>query len=350
MRCFKLWALSLALMAAGTPILAQQSLRPVKLVELSREGTVQQRSFPGRVRALQTVDLAFQVGGQLEHFPVAEGDRLEAGDTVAALSRRGFERALRQAQATLDQEQQSLNRVRQLAGTAVPRAEVESTQTQVTLSEIAVEDAQSALQDATLVAPFDALVARRLVANFTTVPAGEPVVRLHDMSDMLIDIDVPEVLVRQSAEGDVEFIATFPGSDQTYPLSIREYEAESAEIGQTFRLTLSFDDEAAAGILPGASAMVRVTRETDAEQAVTVPQNALVYAANGAPHVFVFQPDPEHDGNIGVVTLAPIEIRLRDDASVELVGGVAPGTEIVAAGAAQVTDGQAVRRFVGLGQ
>lgn len=350
MRCLRL-SLAVAMLAAVvSPSAAQETLRPVKLVELTQQGLVEQRSFPGRVRALQTVDLAFQVGGQLERFSATEGDRLEAGEIVAELARGSLQRALRQAEATLEQDRLAVERNQRLAGTSVPRADVEAAETQLVLSEIAVEDAQSALEDATLHAPFDALVARRLVANYTTVPAGEPVVRLHDMSEMLIDIDVPEVLVRQSAEGETAFTATFPGSAQTYPLSIREYEAESAEVGQTFRLTLRFEEEVAPGILPGASATVLVSRTSEAERDISVPKTALVYAPDGAPQVFVFQPDTQHGGDVGTVSLTPVEIGLRDDASVTLVQGPPPGTQIVAAGAAQVSDGQAVRRFEGLGQ
>ena len=342
--------LGLALIAAWQPVFAQEALRPVKLVELSPQPVVEQRSFPGRVRASQTIDLAFQVSGQLQQFPVVEGDRLEEGALIARLKQSGFERDLRQAEATLTRDRQTLARLQPLAGTSVPRSDVEAAETQVTLSEIAVETAESALADASLAAPFNALVARRMVANFTTIAAAEPVVRLHDMSEMLIDIDVPEVLARRSGEGDVSFTATFPGSSDAYALFIREFEAESGDVGQTFRLTLGFADEPAANILPGASAMVLVRRESAAERAVTLPQSAMVYSADGDPHIFVYEPDPQQDGTVGTVVLTPVTIRLRDDARIEVIEGPPSGTEIVAAGAAQISDGQVVRRFVALGE
>ncbi|RYH03189.1 efflux RND transporter periplasmic adaptor subunit [Salipiger sp. IMCC34102] len=301
------------------------------------------------MRALQTVELAFQVGGQIDTLPVVEGDILEEGDVVASLERTGFERTLRQAEITLSQDQQDLDRFEQLSGTGVPRSEVSAATTRVDLSRVAVEEAEAALQDATLHAPFDALVARRMVANYTTVSAGQPVVRLHDMSQVLIDINIPEVLVGATQDGSTTFTATFPGRNRTYPLSIQEFEAESADVGQTFRLSLRIDSDNASGILPGASAMVLIEHQADSRQMVILPPEALVYAPDGSAQVFVFEPDAETEG-AGRVTLTPVEIRLRDDAHVELIDGPAPGTEIVAAGATMIEDGQTVRRFTGLGE
>ncbi len=336
------------LLLAG-PGLAQKSVRPVKLVELVPQRSVEQRSLPGRVRARQTVDLAFQVAGQIVDFPAMEGGVTAEGDTVAALDRAKFERAIRQAQATFAQEEQNQARLARLSGNAVPRTEVEAANTQLELSRLAVEEAEANLDDATLESPFDALVASRLVAPFTTVQAGEPVVRLHDMSETLIDINVPEVLAGDTGDGNVSFTATFPGRDQTFPLSIWEYEAESADTGQTFRLTLRLEEGADAGILPGTSSMVIIRRESEIARTILLPHESLVYGADGEPHVLVFSASGE-DVDSGTVALRPVEIRRRDDGRIALVDGVEEGVEIVAAGAALVEDGQSVRRFAGLGE
>ena len=45
---------------------------------------------------------------------------------------------------------------------------------------------QRARDKASLEAPFEAMVAERLVANFTTISAGTPIARLHDMSALQV--------------------------------------------------------------------------------------------------------------------------------------------------------------------
>ncbi|MDT0684302.1 efflux RND transporter periplasmic adaptor subunit [Roseicyclus sp. F158] len=343
-------AFALSVMAfVASPAAAQEKVRPVKIVELAPRQTTEQRTFPGRVRALQTVDLAFQVSGRIVNFPVIEGGTVAEGELVATLDRTRFERSLQQAEATLAQDAQDQERLSRLSGSAVPRVEVEAANTQAELSRLAVEEAQAALDDATLEAPFDAVVARRLVAPYTTIQAGEPVVRLHDMSETLIDINVPEVLVGEASGGDISFNATFPGRNETFSLSIYEFEAESADTGQTFRLSLRIEGDAAAGILPGASTMVLVSRVARDEGMILLPPEALVYAPDGSPQVMVFTPGSGDDA-AGTVARTPVDIRLRDDAHVELVDGPPAGTEIVAAGASLIEDGQVVRRFSGFGE
>ena len=59
--------------------------RPVKLMVLGSADTALTREFYGQVAARQTVDIAFQVGGQLIEFPVIEGQTLPEGALVARL-------------------------------------------------------------------------------------------------------------------------------------------------------------------------------------------------------------------------------------------------------------------------
>ncbi|MDP5216977.1 hypothetical protein Q5Y75_07095 [Ruegeria sp. 2205SS24-7] len=78
------------------------------------------------------------------------------------------------------------------------------------------------------------------MANFTTVSPGTHVVRLHGMPDLRIEIDVAEVLFqRVGAKTEINLQAKFPASDELFPLEVREVNAETSQIGQTFRVTLS---------------------------------------------------------------------------------------------------------------
>lgn len=345
---------AVALLSAPAPAAAQgaagEPLRPVKLTELTAGPDRVQRQFFGRVRARETVDLAFQVGGQIVEFPVAEGSKLDRGETVAALDPDQFERELRRAEVNLAKAERDLQRLQELSGSAVSDVEIRDARTRRDLARIAVEEAREALDDATLEARFDALVARREVATFATVAAGEPVVRLHDMSELRVDIDVPEVLFRRaSASDEVTFEATFPGMERSFDLALREFEAETAEVAQTFSLTLAFTEEMPGWVLPGASVTVTASApRPGGGDTILLPETALVFDAAGDPGVMVFEPSAEASGT-GTVRRVPVGIEMRADARVALTEGPPPGTPIVAAGASQLRDGQRVRRFTGIG-
>ncbi len=337
------------LLAISTGTIAQETpapapvVRPVKVATVSAEDPPIRRRFFGQVRARQTTDLAFQVGGQVFRLPVVEGEPVAEGDLVAQLDLEPFELDVRQAEVQLGQARRDRERLESLGPDTVSEVNIEDARDAERLAEINLRETQDRLDDATLRAPFDGLVVRREVANFTTVAAGSPVVRLHDMSELRVDIEVPEVLFRRArSETDIRFSATFPGSEETHPLILREFEAETTDVGQTYTITLAFEEMPGPGLLPGASATVVAEARDEDPGVMFVPDTALVYGPDRQPSVMVFE---SGEDGAGTVTRQSVEIEVAADGRVRVVSGLESGTEIVVAGAAQLRDGQAVRRY-----
>lgn len=341
-------AMALALMiSAGLPALAQDTLKPVKLITATSGAGEVTRQFFGHVVARQTVDLAFQVGGRLVEVPVIEGAELEHGALVARLDLESFELALNQARLQKEQAVRTLARLQQLSTSSVSQVAIDDAITQAAISEIAVKNAQYALKHATLTAPFDALVAARDVANFTTIAAGTPVVRLHDMSEIRVEVDIPEVLFLQAeAAQDVQIQARFPASDKLFPLSVREFNAEASKVGQSYRVTMGMTPPEGLRILPGASTTVIATIKGENQGKIRLPKTAVFVDEEGKTSVLIFSPKGASEGTLKKVT---VEVAATPGEGIFVIAGLAPGSEIVAAGGAALKDGEKVRRFAGFG-
>ncbi len=339
-----LWAVCATLLCVPVAGLANEPAPRVAIiteVQAGSDGVT--RQFFGTVVARQTVDLAFQVGGQIVELPAQEGEVIPEGDLVAALDLEPFELQLRQAELQFEQAQRTFERLEQLGGT-VSRAQRDDAETQVGLARVSVRNAEVALENATLTAPFTALVASRNVANFTTIGQGSPVVRLHDMSELRVEIDVPEVLFQQAGDNaDIRLVARFPTSDDSYPLVVREFNAEASSVGQSFRATLALVNSQAVNALPGSSVTVLATIFED-DPAILVPPTAIRLANDGSPSVMRFIPG---DGALGTVEETPITIAANRDGLVEVIDGLAAGDAIVRTGAEALSNGQTVRRFEG---
>ncbi|WP_078059185.1 efflux RND transporter periplasmic adaptor subunit [Tropicimonas marinistellae] len=322
------------------------ALKPVKLMLVEADQSTLNRQFFGKVAARRTVDLAFQVGGQIQEFPVIEGASIGEDGLVAQLDLRPFELALQQAQLQKEQADRTVDRLNKLKGSTVGQVAIDDAVTSANLAEIALENAEIALDDATLHAPFDALVASRSVENFTTISAGTPVVRLHDMSEIRVEVDVPEVLVQKAdlAEN-VDVRAKFPFSDELYPLEIRELTAETSAIGQTYRATFGMQPPKGFSVLPGSSVTVFATLQQHS-MGIVIPASAVGIAPDGTTYVYVFEPKGAAEGNLTrrIVTVTP-----TDDGEVRATSGLTPGEEIVLAGVTALSDDMKVRRFVGFG-
>ena len=318
--------------------------RPVKLAKIEATDRILTRQFFGSVTARQTVDLAFQVSGQIQDFPVLEGAAVAKGALIAELDLEPFERALEQARVQKDQADRAVARLNQLSSSSVSQVSIDDAQSAADLAALSVRDAEYALENATLTAPFDGLVASRNYANFSTVSAGTPVVRLHDISEWRVEIDVPEVLFRTAGEDpDLSLVGRFTGSDQTIPLEVREFTAEASTVGQTFKITLAMLEDPGPGVLPGSSITVVAGLNTASRQA-TIPASAVVIDDAGQTSLMVFVSE---DGENGVLERRDIALVTDNDGEFVLSDSLEDGIEIVVAGAKSLTDGQAVRRFVG---
>ncbi len=340
------FALAAALFSGlfAAPLAAQETpLRPAILMTVNAGEVGVTRQFFGHIVARQTVDLAFQVGGQIVDFPAQEGEVIPAGELVAELDLEPFELQVRQAELQLEQAERALNRLQQLT-VSVTEVQLQDAETQVGLAEVALRNAQVALDNATLLAPFDALVATRNVANFSTVGQGAPVARLHDMSELRIEIDVPEILFQRAGQdADVTMAARFQTSDQLFPLEVREFNAEASSVGQSFRLTLALSPSAGIMALPGSSVVVFATL-AEHDVPLMIPATALRIANDGAPSVLRFIAG---DGTTGTVEEVPVVIETNRDGQIIVTEGLSPGDEIVRTGAHALDDGQMVRRFEG---
>jgi len=337
-------AVCMAIGITGGAAAQDTASRPVILMTVAPGAQGVTRRFFGKVVAAQTVDLAFQVGGQLIEFPAQEGGVIPAGALVAQLDLEPFELQRQQAQLQLEQSERALNRFSQLT-VSVSEAQLQDAETQVGLSRVSLRNAEVALENATLSAPFNALVASRNVANFSTVGQGAPVVRLHDMSELRIEIDVPEVLFQRAGEqANITLEAQFPTSERTYPLEVREFNAEASPVGQSFRITLAIPAGAGVTALPGSSVTVIATLVEDAPK-ILIPASAVKIGNDGSTSVMRFVAGTSSDA--GTVEEVAVDLGATRDGLVHVVAGLDPGDEIARAGAHILEDGQSVRRFEG---
>jgi len=197
-----------------------------------------------------------------------------------------------------------------------------------------------------LSAPFRALVASRLTPNFANVAPGQPIVRLHDMSEVRVEIDVPERLFQSLSEvGDIRFVGTSPLFTGEVPLVLREFNAETQSIGQSYRVTLALpSNQVPPAIIPGASMTVTARLNRTGPTAIDLPPSAISMDGDDA-RVMVYT--PHASGETGTVSWAPVAVASTNGTRVT-VTGLAADDLIVGAGIQMLDDGETVRPFNGL--
>jgi RND family efflux transporter MFP subunit len=185
------------------------------------------------------------------------------------------------------------------------------------------------------------VVAARLAAEHGSINRGQPVLRLHDLSEVRVEISVPERLVAGMGDlSSMTFEAALP--EGRVALRLVAFQPEAERVGQSFRVVLALPAGAGQALLPGASVTVTVAVPSET-QGIPVPAAALLAGNDRSAAVLVLE---EAAGALRV-RHHPVTVLATTGAGF-VVEGLPEGVEIVAAGAHRLTDGQEVRRFAQL--
>lgn len=320
-------------------------IRSVKTVIVQSAAGAWQRSFPGRVKALQAVDLAFQVPGLLTTFPVKEGQQLAQGELIGQLDARDFEQNLAAKKAQLDKAEQDMERYRQLwSKDAVPLADLQAKERNTEVAKSNYEIAKKKLDDTKIVAPFVGRIGRKYVESNEEVKAKQKIVLFQDLSRTLIEIDVPEaVVMRAKGDRSLKFTASFdnlPG--RSINLTVHEFATEADPVTKTFPLTLSTAAIEDAMILPGMTATVSVATETSTSAgtpSLKIPVSAIFTNPDGEQAVWVV------DESTMTVQERKVQVGAMRTSDAEINSGLKNGERIVTAGTHVLQDGMKVRLY-----
>lgn len=331
---------------------AEQTLRPVQVQRVAPRPITVSRDFVGRLQAAQTVDLAFEVDGELTSLPILEGQAVAAGDLLAALDPTRFELALQEASIDLRLTRLELERRQTLlAERATSVAEVDAARARFELAEVRLARARESLHDSRITAPFDAVVARRHLDIGTRVRVGDVVARLANVSELRVVASLPEDLLASLAAdawASIRVSAAFRGlPSQRFDLQYVEHAAEANAVAQTFDVTFSLPRPEGAHLLPGMTAVVYVDTRSPRQAAEAaefmLPTAALLSAPDGSFMVWVLDPESGRVQRRGVTVTEARGSMGTVATGIGIGSGLAEGEWVVVAGASQLQDGMRVR-------
>ncbi len=242
-----------------------------------------------------------EVPGTVLRVHVDEGSIVAAGSPLADLDPTDFDVNLRSAKANLRAAQIGLraarlerNRTRELgAGGVVPRAALDGVDiqydvavNQVALAELGVEMAERRLGQTTIRAPYDVLVANRLVSVGTVITAmpPTPMFRLQDVRNLRLRIRVPELQMRSVTVGDtVE--ATFASLGRTVTERVTIVMPTVDPLSRTFEVIANVDNsQYDMALRPGMFAEVRIL-PSDAVGTAIAPRATAVPVPSPPPAI-----------------------------------------------------------------
>lgn len=233
----------------ATPSAAVTALPQVAPAQPAPKVEAAQR-ITGEVAAQRRTVLAFRQAGFIEKILAKPGQALATGEALAHLDARDFElRAdlakLRkeQARVALDVAAKELGREQQLAkenastATALDRAKSAADQARLALrlADLDAVNAQRALDDTKLIAPYDCVVAEQLKDEGENVQVGTGAFVIYDRAAPEIKLSAPERLMGQIKVGSSLTVAV-PSAGYTGTAKIIRVVPVISEKSRTFQV------------------------------------------------------------------------------------------------------------------
>jgi RND family efflux transporter MFP subunit len=337
--------------------IVEEVVRPVKVMTVESSEAALDRIYPGKVRASQRVDLAFQVDGPLVELPVDEGQRVEKDQLIARIDPRDFEVNLRDARAKLARAEAALklaqsdyervSRIRKQDPGAISQADVDKklealdgVKADIEAFTAAVDAAKLQLSYTYLRAPFAGVTATRHVDNFQEVRAKQPIVTLDNISHLEILVDVPEMVMANVRGGDTTGVAEFEAAPgRQFPLNLKEYSTRADPKTQTYRIVLTMPAPEGVRILHGMTANVHATTIAgDEGDGFVIPAIAVFSDESGNPQVWVVDQSTNTVQRRDVMTGD-----LTGTDSIQVLDGLEPGEMIAISGVSRLRERMKIR-------
>jgi len=304
--------------------------RPATVELASAQTRVMQRTVEavGTTRARRSVEIVPETEGRLVALDIAPGTPVTRGEVLARLDDAIQRADLTEAEAVLQEQSNTLDRLRQLRETnAVSLASVEEAVARVAEAQARVARARRRLDDRVITAPFDGLVGLTAYDVGARVTEGEVLARLDDLSEVEVEFGLPETVFAQVARGQtlIARAAAFP--DRRFEGSISEVDSRIDPVSRSFvtRALIPNPDRA----LP-AGMFLSLTLVLDEAERIVVPEEAIVFQA-AQTYVFVAED--------GTARRRAVETGQRRDGVIAVTSGLSPGDEVVVRGLQQVRDG-----------
>ena len=226
-------------------------------------------------------------------------------------------------------------------GTIAREEEIWAKEAEVRGLENRVVEANLQLEDSTLRAPYDGVIAQRFVEEGQNIRANDRVVMFQDINEIEIAVDIPEtVMAADIRSADIlQMVAEFsaaPGLQ--FPGHIKEVAQRADPVTQTFTVRVALKAPPDLNLLPGMTATVTMTyrRASVLGGRILVPIAAVFQESAGTQVAWIIGPD-------GKVVRSPVKLGAVTGGSIEILEGLQPGDRIAVAGVSFLRDGMKVR-------
>jgi RND family efflux transporter MFP subunit len=321
--------------------------RPVQVQRVAFEPADASREFVGVVRARHETDLGFRVAGKMIARSINVGDKVQAGDVVAALDPQDLDLQVASAQAELAAATSNL------ADAAAEEARYGNLKTRGAVA-VADYDHKKAARDeavgrlerarraldlasnqrayAQLRVDVDGVITATLAEPGQVVALGQPVARLAHHGELEALVALPETWLGEARRA-AATVQLWSDPGHSFAARLRELSPQADATTRTYaaRFTIEHPGDAVA---LGMTATVKLSHAATA-QVAKLPLSAILNRGTG-PAVYLVDA-------AGALELRPVTVAAFTETAALVSAGIQDGDSVVTLGVQKLVAGEQVR-------
>ncbi len=326
---------------------------PVTVVTADEQSIVETVPLTGTITSERDSALSARTSGLVAEVRVDAGHRVASGDTLIQLDTELAELALARARAAVSEAQAQLDEAIRLSDEAsklsasqnIPETQVRAAEAEVAIRraalqhlEVEVREQRERLERHTVIAPFDAVISRKLTEVGEWVDTGTPVLELVETERLRLDIQAPQHLYTAIKTDMSVTIKPDAMPDHSFKGTVRAKVPVNDPTARTFLVRVTLDD-AGDVLTPGMSAQGLFRIDSD-ERGLVLPRDAIVRLPDGTNNVWVVSKNGD-----GTASAAKRQVKLGKTMADEVIikSGLSAGQQVVLRGNEVLSDGQQVK-------
>ena len=285
----------------------------------------------GSARAATSADIYPETAGRVTAVRFTAGDYVQRGQPLLVLDSRQQRLAVELAEVQVQEASQLLARYRRIEDTgAISDSQIEAGETALASARVELQQAQEALADRTVRAPFSGHIGLTEIDIGDRVGPDTLIAQLDQRGTLFVDFPAPEAAFSRLSPGTVVEVTPFSDPDRTVEARIVTVDSSIATDQRTFTVRTAIDNSDDT-LRPGMSFRVRFAGSGVVRPAV--PEEAIVWGGEGS---YLWQVVDRAAQRV------PLTIVSRRDGMALVDAAIGEDDLVIVEGVQKVREGQAV--------
>ncbi|MFB0613688.1 efflux RND transporter periplasmic adaptor subunit [Aurantiacibacter poecillastricola] len=285
----------------------------------------------GSARAATSADLYPETAGRVVSVRFSAGDYVREGQPLLVLDSRQERLAVELAEVQVQEASQLLARYRRIEDTgAISDSQIEAGETALASARVELQQAQEALADRTVRAPFSGHIGLTEIDVGDRVGPDTLIAQLDQRSTLYVDFPAPEAAFSRLTPGTMVELSPFSDPDRTVQARVRAVDSSIATEQRTFTVRTAIDNSDDR-LRPGMSFRVNFAGSGVVRPAV--PEEAIVWGGEGS---YLWQVVDRAAQRV------PLTIASRRDGMALVDAAIGEDDLVIVEGVQKVREGQSV--------